>query len=453
MNDVSRFLVRWHLPVAAVLACGVGLLAAGGPARTLLVVLFLAFLCLLVYFPRGLVLMVLFVRPAIDLWSDTSFYSKGIYARINPNAIISIIIILSLGFMVTRSVSENSKVNLLKAPLILPMFLFIIYIILTSIYLSSNYILAISDCIRIITIFCFYALCYKLFYNPFHIKAFVLALLGSSLAPMGFGFYQYITGEGGALHFGTFYRIVGTFLNPPSFSHYLALVCLLAIAFWLHGKIWIRGLRVFLPAALACLILTYGRGAWIGFLAGIFMLLILVKDGRKWVKIIGLLLIIIFFTALFLPQIGSLVQRSFDFYNVQESSVATRLLYWQILLPVFWEHPFFGIGLKEQYTLFAFVPHNDYLRLLIETGLAGFSLYMWIIGLLVWKAGQAVRAYPPATLMHGLSLGFIMVMACHLTISMGDSLLTTLVLQYPLWGLAGLLHRAQAESNDADRPG
>jgi O-antigen ligase len=64
------------------------------------------------------------------------------------------------------------------------------------------------------------------------------------------------------------------------------------------------------------------------------------------------------------------------------TSGAWRLFHWHQLWGKYWESGLdkilFGFGVGTTTSLFHMKPHNDYLRLLLETGIAGLSLFLFV---------------------------------------------------------------------------
>jgi len=88
---------------------------------------------------------------------------------------------------------------------------------------------------------------------------------------------------------------------------------------------------------LVCLILTSTRGSWLGFLAGI--LLILYLTNKK-----ALLAVPVLMAAFYFLQPTSFVHRVRHFFDPTWGTNAKRLLWWSVGMKVFKDHPLVGIG-------------------------------------------------------------------------------------------------------------
>jgi hypothetical protein len=87
-----------------------------------------------------------------------------------------------------------------------------------------------------------------------------------------------------------------------------------------------------------------------------------------------------------------LSDRPIDYYGIIErkgqdvTSGVWRLYHWKLILHKFWEFSpeqiLFGHGIGTMETLFRLKAHNDYLRFLFQTGLAGLLLNLLIWGML-----------------------------------------------------------------------
>jgi O-antigen ligase len=193
------------------------------------------------------------------------------------------------------------------------------------------------------------------------------------------------------------------FLNMSrvnSFSFSLAFGCLLAIfiifmlvyGFW--GKLS-TGYRITMLIGSAFLglnlLFTQARGAWLGFLSGIFSLAWL-----KNKKILVILLIICLISHLFLPQMYfERFKSSFDIKN--DSSNLTRIALWKSAILMYRDHFINGVGLgrfsveyetnyQQPYSVSTSChAHNNILQFTAEAGTFGLVGFIWLMtAIVIW---------------------------------------------------------------------
>jgi O-antigen ligase len=113
------------------------------------------------------------------------------------------------------------------------------------------------------------------------------------------------------------------------------------------------------------------------------------------------------------------------------SSLDTRLYRWKTLLPEWERAPVFGQGLGTTTTsegtsanpLNGLLPHNEYIRYLVETGVVGLTLLAVALGALVRALIRSRRKLSSSTLVfNAQSLGLAIVIGC-LVNSLADNTL------------------------------
>ena len=176
-------------------------------------------------------------------------------------------------------------------------------------------------------------------------------------------------------------RVTSLFSNPNVLAVYLLLLFPLSLSGMLQKQEETK-LRFFfgLSAAseLLCILLTWSRGAWLGCLFALVMLLLL--HGKTSRRILGWSLLPIGIWLPFLPH--NIVNRFSSIATVRESSIQYRIYTWQGVCRMLARHPF-GIGVGEEaffalYRNFAVsgtetVPHthNLLLQIAVELGMGG----------------------------------------------------------------------------------
>src|SRR5574341_1016671 len=261
------------------------------------------------------------------------------------------------------------------------------------------------------------------------------------------GVWQFALRGEGPEHFaildGRFYRAYGTFEQPNPYGGFIGLILPLSIGLWLGAlEQWVRpiwsawrtghrpifinlhlivlaGFSVLSGLLLMALVMSWSRGAWLGFgIAGLMMLLAWPR--RTWmgaalvaVTVIGGMLAL---QANVLPDaiaarltgFSEFVQ-TFDVRGVDITSdnyaVIERLAHWQAAQEMARYHPVLGVGLgnyEPVYPAYALMnwpyplghAHNIYLNLLAETGIIGLVAYLALWGVVVWHTWQATRRLP-----------------------------------------------------------
>jgi hypothetical protein len=187
------------------------------------------------------------------------------------------------------------------------------------------------------------------------------------------------------------------------FGGYLALHIALALGFFLNSRE--RGLRLWAAGAAVVLayplLLTYSRSAFTA-LAAVCTFHAFAKDRR--------LLIILGITGLLLPVIApdAIWQRLLSISGLasgdEPSSWTSRVYAWSIYVPrVLEESPLLGFGIASQ-------PlgeiDNEYVRVLVDTGLAGLAAFLWILSRWGRAALRLPDALPAGTAERGFAVGY-----------------------------------------------
>lgn len=90
--------------------------------------------------------------------------------------------------------------------------------------------------------------------------------------------------------------------------------------------------------------------------------------------------------------------------NTVNSSLAWRLYKWGTLIPEWEKSPILGQGIGTTVTtegtsenhVAGFVPHNEYIRYLVETGVVGFTILLWALFILIRRLARQRRTFPGA---------------------------------------------------------
>ena len=315
--------------------------------------------------PKVAILTYVLVFPTLQIVMGEAVPIPGSEATVAIGGPLQAIILLAGIYLLAESGLRISKIPAAW------IYLFLLFIMGISIFESSDKIRAIKEWGRIGSFTVIYILAMDLFRVEKDISKFVFVLFLSLFAPMVFGAYQFFTQTGYMSELEqVFNRITGTFHNPNQYAMFMAFPFLLAssIVFDSQSTSGARLLFGTVGGILAVSIfLTYGRGSWFGIVAG--LLLIAYKRNRS----------LLFFLTLFLGGLVLVV----GFQAIRLGEFATgeivlsgRLRGWKWMLPLVLENPVIGHGLTD----FADIPtQNDHVRLLLETGILGWLLFVWLL--------------------------------------------------------------------------
>jgi O-antigen ligase len=231
------------------------------------------------------------------------------------------------------------------------------------------------------------------------VKQVISSMYASSVIPIVYGFYQWITGTGNDVTEG-YNRVNSSFFHPAHFSMYLTFLFCLAYAEFLDPRAKNRALRLFYIVLLVALeISTYTRISWLA-MGLCFLYLSWVYGKRSYILATAAVGAVVL-----LGAGGGIIERftsvgdvlgSDNVYDLN-SSVGWRLYFWDEILRRIWDRPWFGFGAGSSVMLGVEIfgveaaPHNGYLRVLYETGIVGFLAFTWVLGVMFWQGLRMIR--------------------------------------------------------------
>lgn len=184
-------------------------------------------------------------------------------------------------------------------------------------------------------------------------------------------------------------RVVSTFGNPNVLAEYIIMTLPLAAACFLvsKGAPFKTIFFALFACSGGCLVYTWSRGAWLGFMASA-LFFILLYSYRS--------MILIFFGCCLLPFLPfvlpeSIIGRFTSIGSVADSSTSYRIHIWEACLKLARDHLAGGIGVGEgafslvypQYTLAGIESaphsHNLYLQITIECGIFGLLIFLALL--------------------------------------------------------------------------
>ena len=187
-------------------------------------------------------------------------------------------------------------------------------------------------------------------------------------------------------------RVVSTFENPNVLAEYLIMVLPLMLAVFIIAKAPRNKVFMLICMALSggCLIYTWSRGAWLGFMIGVAIFMLMYS--KKTLAAMLFCLLGIPFLPFVLPEI--IIQRFTSIGNLGDSSTSYRVYIWEGVVSMLKDYFLTGIGIgndsfKLVYPAYALSgietaphSHNLYLQITVELGI--FGLIVFLALLFVW---------------------------------------------------------------------
>jgi O-antigen ligase len=266
------------------------------------------------------------------------------------------------------------------------------------------------------------------------------AMLASALVPLYFGAAQLVQGVD---------RLEGTLAQPNSMGFFLAMVLILGTAVWFDlGSKWKWALGVMLVVAAVELLFTYSRGGWLAAMTGITVVCLL--RSKKLLVFVAFATVM---TAMFVPSATERVQevqggRQLSGYG--ENTLLWRLDYWAESLSFSDGNRLGGIGFgMTRYYGSGVQPHNDFVRMFVETGVFGLIAFVAFLATVFRLAFRALRA-PLFGIDRGIAVGLIGVTFAYSTYSLSGNLISYPIQLWFFFSLIGLGAAALVSARNAE---
>ena len=345
---------------------------------------------------KFLFLILLFVRMFTNLLESRhlSIFNLIEFEVAPVSGILGLLIIFLfiIAVIFNRDSSDILKVNKLELSIII-FLIFIIFSFLVNLFGGTLWIGDfIKEFLRVSSIFCVYYIVKTIFVTNDDFNLFLKFTLFLSIFPSIFGLHQLIFKS--EIFGGDLKRLYGTTAHPNSFALLLIFFSVIVIYFIFISSKKINKifLSLYLLLLFILLIFTYSRTGLIFFI--LFFLLLCVRFYRNK-KYITILILILTFGVLMFPvyeqrmqvftRIGESIYNIFVLgQDIHTSSFDWRLINYKYLLKAYVSKPLFGYGLGAANRLSPWkdyiYAHNDYIKILVETGLMGLLGFLSVLG-------------------------------------------------------------------------
>ncbi len=196
-----------------------------------------------------------------------------------------------------------------------------------------------------------------------------------------------------------------------------------------------------------CLLFSFSREAYAAILVG---LLFLGLWKRRWV-LVGLVAFLMSWQALVPTSVKERVLMTYDKDNGQfDASAQDRVVLWNDAMALFDSNPVLGAGFDTyqwQHRVGTYTDtHNYFLKVLVETGVVGLLLFLWLLAKVSRVALQLYRSAGDPFL-KSLGLGFSLLMACVFVVNFFGDRWLYIEVSGPLWVLLACVVRGQMISD------
>ena len=349
------------------------------------VALSMALFVAMILYPMVYIQGFLFIRPLLEPLSSyqllAGFPVPGLISGLN---IICLIVWTIMGRM-RRLLLPNS----------LPVYL-LIFLGSLSLINSPFINISVAHMLRLMSWLSLGLLVYNCISNRRDIVKVLATISFSSVIPMFVGFVQFIVHRGEVDPVKGAFRVQSLFVTTDSWGVFISL-CLIATTF-LYVEARSMKMRTLSRTCIPILVLllfslglTYHRGSWLALCAAA---LIALTIARRFKLVIGSVFVAVLIGLIFHEEIWARFRDLFVKRQYGFNSWDARLILWRATLALVPNHLIIGHGVGCGKEILAasrgglvLVPHNDYLRLLLEVGVIGFVLYLWFL------AGELINAF------------------------------------------------------------
>jgi putative inorganic carbon (hco3(-)) transporter len=336
-------------------------------------------------------------------------------------SLIGILLVACAGFWVLLTLSDEANLGTGLTPIhLLVLLCWGVAVVATA--LSPVRTAALDGLIKLTLYLLLFVLMARLFRSPRLRSSVITAYLLVTAVVSVAGLRQWFFGADAlATWVDTQSTLAGTtrvysFLgNPNLLAGYLIPAAVFSAAAVFAWRNWLPKLLALTLWVVnsACLVLTFSRGGWIGFVvAGFAFLLLLIhwfsvhlpRFWRIWAVpvVLGISAALVVFAVSALPPLRDRVASIF--VGRGDSSNNFRLNVWMAVIEMIKDHPFLGIGpgnaaFNRVYPNYQQVGYNAlsaysvFLEILVETGAIGLLCFLWLLVTTLSMGWQRLQAF------------------------------------------------------------
>lgn len=393
---------------------------------------------------RNLIIFLLIARSSLDVFTNISIFSL----RFNIPSLVALGLLFFglLYFFYKGEFYIHKSMRVFGVWILILIFFVVVSIVNFGI---QGMTISIREWIRLFTLFFTFVLSYNLI-TKIEDKKFIYYLFFSLTVPLIVGIYQLLTNSGIEDISLGITRIYGSFAHPNSFGLYLVFFILLTLWAYIESKskLWFMLIIV----EVVCLIFTFSFSSYVLMLMS-FFLIVFLKRGKRRVKLFLLFLLV--FSGLILinrPEFKKRWER-IKLINIEKTlqekvvvdSFTWRIVNWTNLLEIWKDRPILGTGLQTIELVnpwktiegIGYAAHNDFLKILIETGIVGLIFNFFFVAFLGYTIYKEYKKSKNASLKNLLYILFVYFISWQI-VSMVDNYITSTAFQLYFWSILGM---------------
>jgi O-antigen ligase len=340
-----------------------------------------------------LVLVLFFLNPSVAFFAlivlrivlDPLTSYRLFNSTLTAGTALSLLFIVFAVFLVFRK-------GKLYMPVFMP-FLFFIFCAALSILKATDYGAYLTWLFKYCTIASLFVIPYNLIDSTEEGERSLRYFLYTALVPVFYGLYQIATGNlmVSKEHLDTvFLRVTSFFVHPNAYAFYLGVVAIGLIVYLARARAWQKWFYYLLLVLVAVsIIFTYSRSVWLTLCGSLLI-------GGFWrkkifpVMAVLALIVVVFFSGTIIRRFGDITGGGNKEAVYSNSLEFRKSITHDLLYKAFPKHPVLGFGLGSanmvvsSFTGMDTIPHNDYMRVLVETGLVGFVAFIMFLLSCFW---------------------------------------------------------------------
>ncbi|MFH1459637.1 MAG: O-antigen ligase family protein [Candidatus Omnitrophota bacterium] len=351
--------------------------------------------------------------------------------------------VVFLGWLAKMALNKEiglSKVTPINSSIIVYIFVYVIGTLIGILNGTTRLIASIFYLLKYVEYFMLYFMVVNSLKDKKQIKFFVYAMLAVALGISFYGCFMHLSGAE---------RVTAPFEGeggePNTLGGYLMMMMMIATGLILNLPSLKK--KIILAAgmcvAFAAFLFTLSRGSWVSFIPAYAVLLFLSRKGKLMLLIVSLLFILLF-SVIFPSFVYDRIEATFKDTTprtimgrevVVDGSAAARIDTWKDSIKHWSRSPIFGNGAGSAGS----VVDNQYMRVLIETGLIGIIAFLLLLFSIYRSCLNVYTQVEDDHFAHGLTAGFLAGYVGLLVHSFGAATFILIRIMEPFWFLTAMV--------------